>query len=259
MTLRVAIIDDEPLARDGVALELESQPDVEIVAACADGATAIRAIRELEPDLVFLDVKMPGQSGFEVIEAVGRERMPPVIFLTAYEEHAVRAFRFNAIDYLLKPLDGVKLTEALQRARTAISRNDLTRRARDLAALLDHLAADRDDAAAHDEAIVVRSPGSIRILKPAEVVWISADGDYVTIHTEHGTHLVRDSLRNMQTRLEPHGFRRAHRSSLVSLRRIRELVLCDSGDYDAVLENGTRLKIGRLYKDALFRALNAGG
>jgi two-component system LytT family response regulator len=259
MTLRIAIVDDEPLAREGVALELESQPDVEIVAACGDGAAAIRAIRELEPDLVFLDVKMPGLSGFDVIEAVGRDRMPPVIFLTAHEEHALRAFRVDAVDYLLKPLDGAKLAEALQRARTAIARSDLAGRARDLAALLDRLGAGRDVSAGRGEQIVVRSPGSIRILKPEEIVWIAADGDYVRIHTERESHLVRESLRSMEARLEPFGFRRTHRSSLVCLRRIRELVLCDSGDYDAVLENGCRLKVGRQYKEALFRALHADG
>jgi two-component system LytT family response regulator len=248
MTLRVAIVDDEPLACDGVALHLRDEHDIEIVATCADGTEAVQAIRDLNPDLVFLDVRMPGLSGFEVIETVGLERMPAVIFLTAYEQHALEAFRVNAVDYLLKPLDGAKLTEALERARRDLVQRSLLRRTSELASLLDQVSTGR---------ILVRSGNNVHVLRSDEIAWVDADGDYVTLHAGGKPHLLRDSLRNMEARLRPHGFHRIHRSTLVSIRRIRSLTANENGDYDAVLDDGTRLKVGRSYRDALFAALDA--
>ncbi len=257
MTLRVAIVDDEPLARDGVALHLRAEPDIEIVAMCADGAEAVSSIRELAPDLVFLDVRMPGLSGFEVIEEIGVEQMPAVIFLTAYEQHALDAFRVNAVDYLLKPLDREMLAAALARARRDLAQRNLLRRTTELASLLDQLGASGSQGVNRSGRILVRVGGNVHILKPDEVAWVEADGDYVTLHAGEKSYLLRESLRSMETRLGPHGFRQIHRSCLVSLRRIRELLANDNGDYQAVLDNGTRLKVGRRYKDALFAALDA--
>jgi len=257
MTLRVAIVDDEPLARDGIALHLRSEPDIEIVAMCADGAEAVDAIRDLSPDLVFLDVRMPGLSGFDVIQEIGVDRMPAVIFLTAYEQHALEAFRVHAVDYLLKPLDKQKLTEALTRARRDFAQRALLRRTSELASLLDQLNAAGLQNGNRTGRILVRAGGNVHIVKPEEIAWVEADGDYVTLHTGEKQFLLRESLRNMENRLGPHGFRQIHRSCLVSVRRIRELVANDSGDYQAVLDNGTRLKVGRRYKDALFAALDA--
>jgi len=257
MTLRVAIVDDEPLAREGVALHLHSEPDIEIVALCADGAEAVRSIREHAPDLVFLDVRMPGLSGFDVIRQIGVERMPAVIFLTAYEQHALEAFRVNAVDYLLKPLDRTKLAEALERARRDFTQRNLLRRTSELVSLLDQLGGGGSQGAIRSGRILVRSGGNVHILKPDEITWVEAEGDYVTLHAGEKSYLLRESLRNMEARLEPHGFRQIHRSTLVSLRRIRELLANENGDYQAVLDNGTRLKVGRRYKDALFAALDA--
>lgn len=257
MTLRVAIVDDEPLARDGIALHLRPEPDIEIVALCADGAEAVDAIRDLSPDLVFLDVRMPGLSGFDVIQEIGVDRMPAVIFLTAYEQHALEAFRVHAVDYLLKPLDKQKLTEALTRARRDFAQRALLRRTSELASLLDQLNAAGFQNGNRSGRILVRAGGNVHIVKPEEIAWVEADGDYVTLHTGEKQFLLRESLRNMENRLGPHGFRQIHRSCLVSVRRIRELVANDCGDYQAVLDNGTRLKVGRRYKDALFAALDA--
>jgi two-component system LytT family response regulator len=257
MTLRVAIVDDEPLARDGVALLLRGERDVEIVAMCADGTEAVRSIRELAPDLVFLDVRMPGLSGFDVIEAIGVDRMPAVVFLTAYEQHALRAFRVNAVDYLLKPLDAAKLADALERARRDLAQRNLLRRTTELASLLDQVGARGPNSVNRGGRVVVRSGGNIHILKPDEIAWVEADGDYVTLHAGGKSYLVRESLRNMEARLAAHGFQRIHRSALVSIRRIRELAANDIGDYDVVLDDGARLKLGRSYKDALFAALDA--
>ena len=257
MTLRVAIVDDEPLAREGVALHLRAEADIEVVAMCADGAEAIRAIRELKPDLVFLDVRMPGLSGFDVIEEIGVERMPAVIFLTAYEQHALDAFRVNAVDYLLKPLDREKLAAALARARRDVAQDNLLRRTNELVTLLDQLGATGSQSANRSGRILVRAGANVHILKPDEIAWVEAEGDYVTLHTIEKSYLLRESLRNMEARLGTHGFQRIHRSCLVSIRRIRELLANESGDYDAVLDNGTRLKVGRRYKDALFAALDS--
>jgi two-component system, LytTR family, response regulator len=257
MTLRVAIVDDEPLAREGIALHLRAEPDIEIVAMCADGLEAVDSLRELAPDLVFLDVRMPGLSGFDVIAEIGVAHMPAVIFLTAYEQHAIDAFRVNAVDYLLKPLDREKLSEALARARRDLAQRNLLRRTTELVSLLDQLGASGSQSVNRSGRILVRAGGNVHILNPDEVAWVEADGDYVTLHTGEKSYLLRESLRNMESRLGPHGFRQIHRSCLVSLRRIRELLANDHGDYDAVLDNGTRLKVGRRYKDALFAALDA--
>lgn len=257
MKMRVAIVDDEPLAREGVALSLGTEPDIEIVASCADGTEAVKAIRELAPDLVFLDVHMPGLSGFEVIEEIGVDRMPAVIFLTAYEQHALDAFRVNAVDYLLKPLEQAKLTAALARARRDLNEQSLVRRANELVSLLDQFGANGAAGANRTGRILVRAGANVHILKPEEIIWVEAEGDYVTLHTAEESYLLSDSLRNMETRLAPHGFRQIHRSSLVCLQRIRKLLANENGDYQAILDNGTRLKVGRRYKDALFTALDA--
>jgi two-component system, LytTR family, response regulator len=259
MRMRVAIVDDEPLAREGVALSLRSDPDVEVVASCADGTEAVRAIRELSPDLVFLDVRMPGLSGFDVIEEVGVERMPAVIFLTAYEQHALDAFRVNAVDYLLKPLEQAKLAAALARARRDFTEQRLVRRANELVALLDQFGANAAAGGSRAGRILVRAGANVHILKPDEIIWVEAEGDYVTLHTGEQSHLLSDSLRNMETRLAPHGFVQIHRSCLVSMQRVRKLLANENGDYQAILDNGTRLKVGRRYKDALFAALDAQG
>lgn len=253
MTIRVAIVDDEPLAREGVALALGEEPDVEIVADCGDGSAAIRAIREQQPDLVFLDVKMPGLSGFDVVEAVGIDRMPAVIFLTAYEEHAIRAFRVNAVDYLLKPLDRDDLAEGLARVRGRLAQQGIARQGHELRGLLEHIesGAPRSDSGR----IVVRSSGRLYFLDPGEIVYVEAGGDYVTLHTAEHEHLVRDSMRNMAARLMPYGFQRIHRSTIVNLKFIRELTANDAGDYEVILSSGNSLKMSRSYRDALYAAL----
>jgi two-component system LytT family response regulator len=257
MTLRVAIVDDEPLAREGVAHLLGAEPDIEIVATCSDGAEAVRSIRELAPDLVFLDVRMPGLSGFDVIESIGVERMPAVIFLTAYEQHAIDAFRVNAVDYLLKPLDRAKLAEALERARRDVAHRSLVHRGTELTALLEQIRATGGSGRTRSARILVRTGANIHVLEPEDIAWIGADGDYVTLHAGDKPHLLRESLRNMEVRLAAHGFQRIHRSTLVSMRRIRQLTVNTDGDYEVVLDNGVRLKVGRSYKDALLAAFDS--
>ena len=256
MKLRTLIVDDEPLAREGVALALAKERDVEIVGNCADGPSAVRAIRELEPDLVFLDIKMPGLDGFGVIGEIGADKMPLVIFLTAYEQHALRAFRVNALDYLLKPIDAEDLRKSVERARRRHAQDEIGAWRGELRALVDKFAHERPAADA-PERILVRTNGRVHVLDPREIDWVEAAGDYVTIHAAGKSHLVRDSLRNLDTRLAAHGFLRIHRSTLVKLASIGELVAKDSGDHEVVLHDGTVLRLSRSYKDALYEALNA--
>ena len=256
MKLRTLIVDDEPLAREGVALALAKERDVEIVGNCADGPSAVRAIRELEPDLVFLDIKMPGLDGFGVIGEIGADKMPPVIFLTAYEKHALRAFRVNALDYLLKPIDAEDLRKSVERARGRHAQNEIGAWRGELRALVDKFAHERPAADA-PERILVRTNGRVHVLDPLKIDWVEAAGDYVTIHAAGKSHLVRDSLRNLEARLAAHGFLRIHRSTLVKLASIGELVAKDSGDHEVVLHDGTVLRLSRSYKDALYEALNA--
>jgi two-component system, LytTR family, response regulator len=259
VTLRVLIVDDEPLAREGVALYLRSHPDVTVVAACENGSEAIRAIREHAPDLVLLDVKMPGLTGFDVIESIGVQQMPPVIFLTAYDDYAVRAFRVGAIDYVQKPIDAARLSEALARARTAIAQQDLFERTQALSSALDRIARRPGATFEPEERIAVRSGGNTHFLRPHEISWVEAARDYVTIYTSKQQYVVREPLREMEQRLAPHGFHRVHRSSLVSLGKIRELEIKESGDAEIVLEDGARVKVGRAYKDAVLDALKPRG
>jgi two-component system LytT family response regulator len=256
MKIRTLIVDDEPLAREGVALALAAEGDVEIVGTCEDGPSAVQAIRDLDPDLVFLDVKMPGLDGFAVINEIGADKMPPVIFLTAYEEHALRAFRVNALDYLLKPIDAADLRKSVERARRRRAQDEIGAWRGELRALVAAVAHERavTDTA---ERILVRTNGRVHVLDPLKIDWVEAAGDYVTMHAAGKSHLVRDSLRNIETRLAAHGFIRIHRSTLVKLSCIRELVAKDSGDHDVVLHDGTVLRLSRSYKDALYEALNA--
>jgi two-component system LytT family response regulator len=256
MKIRTLIVDDEPLAREGVALALAAERDVEIVASCEDGPSAVQAIRELGPDLVFLDVKMPGLDGFAVIDEIGADEMPAVIFLTAYDEHALRAFRVNALDYLLKPIDAADLRKSVERARRRRAQDELGAWRGELRALVAAVTHERAAAEA-GERILVRTNGRVHVLDPREIDWVEAAGDYVTLHAAGKGHLVRDSLRNIEARLGAHGFVRIHRSILVKLSRIRELVAKDSGDHDIVLHDGTVLRSSRSYKDALYEALNA--
>jgi len=256
MKLRTLIVDDEPLAREGVALALAAEGDVEIVGNCEDGPSAVQAIRDLDPDLVFLDVKMPGLDGFAVINEIGADKMPPVIFLTAYEEHALRAFRVNALDYLLKPIDAEDLRKSVERARRRHAQDEIGAWRGELRALVDKFAPERSAADA-PERILVRTNGRVHVLDPLKIDWVEAAGDYVTIHAAGKSHLVRDSLRNLEARLAAHGFLRIHRSTLVKLGSIGELVAKDSGDHEVVLHDGTVLRLSRSYKDALYEALNA--
>ena len=265
MAMRVLIVDDEPLAREGVSLRLEVHKDIEIIGECANGSDAIRAILSLQPDLVFLDIKMPKVNGFDVINAVGIEHMPPVIFLTAYDEYAIEAFNTHAIDYLLKPIENDRFKESLKHAREQILKNSIAERSEQLTDLLTQTqglstvstAKNRVSMRRSNDRLVIRSNGHVYLLESDDIYWIEAEGDYVSVHTPQKSHLVRETMKNMEARLHVQGFQRVHRSCIVNLIYVRELISLDNGDYQIILRDNTNVKLSRNYRDILYQRLNA--
>jgi len=254
MTVRVVIVDDEELARRGIRSRLRRFDDAEVVAECRNGTEAIEAIRRNSPDLVFLDVQMPEQSGFEVIQTVGHTEFPHVIFLTAHDRYAIRAFEVNALDYLLKPIDDERFDIAFSRARDCLTRDRDGTLARRLASALNDIVPARTARHTPDR-IVVRSAGRVAFVKTSDVDWIQASGDYVTLHAGKKEWLLRDTIIEMEKQLAPKGFVRIHRSTIVNLDRVTELRPTENGEYQVILNSGAELKLTRNYRDALDRFL----
>lgn len=241
---RALIVDDEPLARERIRTLLRKEPDIEVAAECGDGSRAVTAIEKHRPDLVFLDVQMPAADGFDVVEAIGAEQMPAVIFVTAYDKYALRAFDVHALDYLLKPFDRARFRESLERARAQI------RRARDgevserLLALLGSIRAKQQ----HRERLVVREGGRIFFLRAEEIDWIEAAGNYLRLRAGRHSHLIRETMAGIEAQLDPAKFARIHRSTIVNLDRVRELLPGPHGDSTLLLRDGTRLTLSRTFR-----------
>lgn len=261
-TLRVLVVDDEPLARERIVGLLDEQKDVEVVAECATGRQAIDAIRAHAPDVVFLDVQMPGLTGLDVAQALDPAEMPAIVFVTAYDEHAVRAFELHALDYLLKPFADRRFDEALRRARARIESQRLLEEFSDrVSALLTGRApvaapatrADRDGTRPADqglERLVVRD-GERSILLPVEEIdWIEAANYYVVVHAATRTYVIRDTLAALERELDPR-FVRVHRSTIVNLDRVVEFQRLFHGDFAVLLADGTDLKLSRTYRGAV--------
>jgi two-component system, LytTR family, response regulator len=245
--IRTLIVDDEPLAREGLRMHLEEHPDVDVVGESGDGATAVIAVKDLNPELVFLDVQMSGLDGFGVLRAIGAETMPIVVFVTAYDEFALQAFEAHAIDYLLKPLDPERLDTALERVRNQL--HGKSRRERDEGVL--SLLSQVGGSPRYIERLVTRSDGKIRIIRVDDIDYIEAAGNYAKIHLAGKMHLVREGMNSLESKLDPTRFLRIHRSVIVRIDRIRELESLYQGDYVVVLHDGTRLTTGRKYRDAI--------
>ena len=244
---RVLIADDEPLGRARLRMLLAQEPWIDIVAECADAPTTVEAIQKLTPELVFLDIQMPGGSGFDVIESVGAARMPFVIFVTAFDRYALRAFDVHALDYLLKPFDRDRFSDALTRARERIDRNpngDLERR---LLALVNDLKPGPQPL----ERFVIKSGGRVFFLRAADIEWIEAAGNYVKLHVGAETHVFRETMNSLEARLDPGVFFRIHRSHIVNIERVRELQPWFNGEYVVFLTSGARLTLSRGYRDKL--------
>jgi two-component system, LytTR family, response regulator len=245
--IRAIIVDDEPLARDGVRLHLEDAPDIQVVGEAGSGEEAITLIDEVRPDLMFLDVQMPGIDGFGVLEALGTSQMPVTIFTTAYDQFAVRAFDAHAIDYILKPYDVERFNRALDRARDQLR----TRRRSDMDARLGSLLAELKARSRFVERLVVRSGGRIVILRVGEIDYVEAASNYVRLHAGGKDYLLRETMTALEAKLDPAEFVRIHRSTMVRVDRIRELEPLFQGDYVVILTDGTRLTSSRGYRERL--------
>jgi two-component system, LytTR family, response regulator len=245
--IRTLIADDEPLARRGIRAELDQEEDIEIVSECRNGLEAVAAIEEHSPELVFLDVQMPELDGFGVLEAVGVDRMPVVIFVTAYDKYALRAFDVHALDYLLKPVDAERFAGALRRARKQIEHHNL----QDLNQRLQNFLEDVQAKQKCAERLVIKSGGRIFFLNVEEIDWIEAADNYVRLHVGRDSHLLRETMSHLEKRLDPDRFLRVHRSRIINIRQIKELQPLFRGEYDIMLQDGTRLESGRGYRDKL--------
>jgi len=245
--IRALVAEDQELSRERLVALLREEPDVEVVAACSDGRQAAEAIQRLQPDLVFLDMQMPELDGFDVIESVGAEQMPTVIFVTAYDEYALRAFEVHALDYLLKPFGKRRLQKALQRARGQLQ----SRRTEALAIQLLALVSDLKLESERPGRILIRSGGRISFLPLDQIDWVEAEGNYVRLHVGDESHLLRETMSAMEQRLGPDRFVRVHRSRLAQIKRIKELRVKPDGTYEAVLVNGVRLNVGRAFREEL--------
>ena len=254
--IRALVVDDEPMARDRVLSLLQQEEDVEVVGECGDGTQAVAAIQHQSPDLVFLDVQMPGHNAFEVIQAVGAERMPTVIFVTAYDEYALKAFEVHALDYLLKPFGRDRFQRTLQHARASLER----RRAGDLGRRLLALVNDikTEPGPPRLDRLVVKSGGRVFFLRTDELDWIEAAGNYVRLHLGEESHLFRETMNRMESRLDSRRFVRIHRSRIVNTERVKELQPWFNGEHVVVLQNGTRLTLSRGYREKLQEQLKRG-
>jgi two-component system LytT family response regulator len=254
--IRALIVDDEPLARDRIRSLLEKEEGVTIVGECANGKEAVEKIDGESPDLVFLDVQMPDLDGFGVLENVERDRLPMVVFVTAFDEYAVKAFEVHALDYVLKPFDRDRFAKAMDRVRTEIVRRETDGREVDrrLLALLEEI----EDRRLKLDRIVVKSGGRVFFLRADEIDWIEAAGNYVELHVGKDSHLLRETMNRLESRLDADRFLRIHRRIIVNLERIKQLEGVSHGEYVVVLKDGIRLGSSRGYRDGLQKLLESG-
>lgn len=248
--LRVLIVDDEVHARRGLKSLLKDERDVEVLGEVANGRLAVDAIRSLKPDLVFLDVEMPGLNGMEVVRVVGPEAMPAVIFITAYDQYAVAAFEANALDYLLKPFSDERFAAALQRARRAIDPDDLSQRLRQLLQ-----ATTGREEGEPPLRFTVRTGDVLSVFKAEEIDWVEADEYYAKLHIGGRVHMVRQTMHALEEQLPAAQFVRIHRSTIVNLDRIVALEPMFQGDYTVILTDGTRLRMSRRRRDVIAHKL----
>ncbi|CAN5818918.1 LytTR family DNA-binding domain-containing protein [soil metagenome] len=252
MKMRVIVVDDEPLARDRLRRFLSGDAQVEIVAECADGPAAVEAVRKYQPDLLLLDVQMPGMDGFEVLRELGRQAPPQVVFVTGHDEHAVKAFEARAIDYLLKPTNKVRLYESLRRVseRMEESRQELPQA---LLALLNER-----KAAPGVRRLSIRDGDKVAFVPIEEIHWLEAAGNYVVVHVANGSHIQRETMSAMESQLPNEIFYRVSRSAIVNLKRVKEVVAVGVGEYMVVLSSGQRVPTTRTLKEIEERLRFAG-
>jgi two-component system LytT family response regulator len=249
--IRVLIVDDEPLARRRIRELLRDDAEVEIIGECAGGPETVAAVRAHAPDLIFLDIQIPGLDGLAVSEALGGESGPLVIFVTAYDQYAVKAFAVRAVDYLLKPFDRGRFAQALARAKEQLRGRRTVEASEQIRTLLGELRAQPQ----YLERLAIKTDGRVLLLRTEEIDWIEAEGNYVRIHAGKQTALVRETLSHLEARLDPRKFPRIHRSQIVNIDRIQEMQPWSHRDYRIILRDGTRLTLSRSYRDRLAELL----
>jgi two-component system, LytTR family, response regulator len=245
-TIRALIVDDEPLAREGIRLHLAGAPDVEIVGECGDGDSAVAAIRDLAPDLIFLDVHLPGLDGFEILDRVTGPA-PAVVFVTAYDRHAVAAFERHALDYLLKPFDAARFARTLERTRAELARRHREDVGREVLEVLRELRVKPS----YLERVAVHTAGRYTFLAMEEVDWIEAAGNYLRLHAGGRGHLLRETMSGFESKLDPAQFLRIHRSAIVRIDRIQTVEPLSNQEHTVVLRDGTRLVSSRGYREVI--------
>ncbi len=249
MIIRALIVDDEQPARDLINTLLRDEPELEVVGECSNGRDAVAAIQRLSPDLVFLDVQMPGLDGFGVLAELRKEHLPLVVFVTAFDQHAIRAFEVHALDYLLKPFEYDRLRQSVRRARTELAPGSATAGPARLLALLEAM---RAGSRTWDR-LAIRDGGRVVFLQPDEIDWIEAEGNYVRLHVGKESHLLRETMSSTEARLAARKFLRVSRSTIVNLERVKEWQPLFHGDSVVILRDGTRLTVSRVYRDTLDR------
>lgn len=252
--IRTLIVDDEPLARRNIRLLLEQDPQIEIVAECGNGNDAVKAIEQVAPQLVFLDIQMPEMDGFEVLETVGVEKIQAVVFVTAFDQYALKAFEVHALDYLLKPFDDLRFNKALKQAKKRIERREVDKLTERLIALLEERGIARDKATHKDpylKRLMVKLMNRVILLKVGEIDWIEADGNYAKLHVGSKCHLLREKMQDLEAQLDPNKFVRIHRSIIINLDRVKEMHPHFNGDFIVILDNGAQLKLSRSRRELL--------
>ena len=259
--IRVVVVDDELLARERITDLLAHEPGVEIVGTADNGNAAVDAIRAKRPDLVFLDVQMPGKTGLDVVREIGPDAMPATIFVTAFDQYALRAFDLAALDYLVKPFDDERFEQAFRRARRLIDLREMGKLREQLLAVLQQGSGDgtaaraATDSTSYLERIAVEMRGKVRVVPVEQIDYITADGPYAELHTGDRTHLIRETMHTLEDRLDPRHFVRIHRSAIVRLQLVDTLLRGAGGDYEVQLKSGLRLPVSRSRREELERRL----
>ena len=261
MTIRTILVDDENLAIQGLALRLQEFSDIEVIDTCANGREAIRAIKTLKPDLVFLDIQMPGFDGFSVVKGVMDLEPPLFVFVTAYMEHAIRAFEANAVNYLMKPVDEDKLADTVERVRQRLAEKrsaDESQMLKDVLAevspeSLEGLSDEGDTAGRYERMINIKDRGQIFRVDVDSIEHIEAAGDYMCIYTGDNSLILRETMKDLERRLDPKNFQRVHRSTIVNLEQVRQVKPHTNGECFLVLESGAEVKVSRSYRDVVAR------
>lgn len=258
--LRALIVDDESLARKGLRLRLEAFDAIEVIGECSNGSEAINSVAELEPDLLFLDIQMPGMTGFDVVAKLQQEDMPMIVFVTAYDEYAVKAFDVHAIDYLLKPIEDARLSDAVEHAlQYRQADNASTDKQRLLELIISitgksetsiaQLLKDHTGARSYPDKIAIKDGGETTLVLTEDIDWVDAAGDYMCIHANGETHVMRITMKELEEQLDPSRFQRVHRSTIVNLDRVTKVCSHMNGEFHLILSNGAAIKMSRSYKD----------